>query len=152
MFVPFRITMAALTLTAAPVAHGQPVDPSLDRSEDSEAVCRADAPPLQCGPGFWIGPLEICSWGPINPRLSHDEYSGMPVLVIQLDEGLQYALAAVTAERIGQHLPFRLDGRTLTNPVVSEEIMSGELQISGPDMEELAQLQAALQGCGAAAG
>jgi preprotein translocase subunit SecD len=140
--------MAALALAAAPVAHGRPADPAQNPYAESEAVCRADTPPLECGPGFWIGPLAICAEGSVDAKMSFDEWSGLPVLLIRLDDRLADALATLTAERIGQRLPIRVNGRTLTDPMVRDAIPGGSLQISGPDMEELMRLQIMLQDCG----
>lgn len=114
---------------------------------ESERQCNVDDPAPECGPGAWLGPLSICSDMTATTRLSVDEWSGLPVLIIDLDERLHAALAELTAGMIAKPLPLRIDGRTIIAPYVNEPITKGSLQVTGPDMKELNQVQASLARC-----
>lgn len=139
---------ALLTLSLTPVGHAAPAEaPAALGTQTDDAVCAATDRTPECGPGVWLGPLAICESGLVTTRLLNDEYSGLPVLIIDLDGRLRDALAKLTADRVGQPLPLRIDGRTLIAPVVNEPIVAGSLQVSGPDMPELERLRLALQRC-----
>lgn len=147
----FQAAFAALAMIANPAVQDRPTAaPVPDPIEVSDAVCRADDAPLECGPGVWLGPLEICAAGSVTTDFAFDEW-GLPVLNLAFDDRLRVTVAKVTYDHVGRVLPLRLDGRTLTAPYVREAIPGGHVQISGLDMAEAQRLQAALKPCAPAA-
>ena len=146
----FRSTMVlALSLASVQAfcAEPSPSTRTADEGRQMEGHCGTDDPAPECGPGIWIGPLAICGSTLVESRLSQDEWSGLPVLIIDLDGQLREALAELTADMVGRPLPLRFNGRTLIEPIVNEPITAGSLQISGPALEELQAVQTALRKC-----
>ncbi len=56
---------------------------------------------------------------------------GMPVVNIRLTPRGRTLFAETTKRWLGKPMPIRLDGRLLSEPVVVETILGGELQILG---------------------
>ncbi|NIJ35768.1 preprotein translocase subunit SecD [Sphingopyxis panaciterrae] len=139
----------ALSLIAAPslAAEPMPAAPATEHGQPIEPRCGAGDQAPECGPGIWIGPLAICGSQLVNARLSQDEWSGLPVLIIDLDGPLRAALAELTTNMVGRPLPLRFNGKTVIAPIVNEPITAGSLQISGSTLEELQVLQTTLHQC-----
>lgn len=140
---------AALMIAFTPHGYAQPVDdqPAVDQAPATSGICSVDDPAPECGPGVWLGPMTICSAMKVVTRISYEEWSGRPVLIIDLDESLRSMLAELTTRLIGKPLPLRIDGRTIVEPFVNEPITEGSLMISGPDIAELKATEGALQIC-----
>lgn len=56
---------------------------------------------------------------------------GMPVVNIRLTPAGRALFGETTKRWLGKPMPIRLDGRILSEPVVVEPILGGEIQISG---------------------
>lgn len=139
----------ALSLIAAPSLAAEPLPPA-PATEDGKPVephCGLDDRTPECGPGIWIGPLAICGSQLVDARLSQDDWSGLPVLIIDLDGQLRDAFAELTTNLVGRPLPLRFNGKTVIAPIVNEPITAGSLQISGSTLEELKALQTTLREC-----
>lgn len=148
--LPLRSTMAlALSLMASQPLYAEPSPsaPMPGEGQQTQEGCDINDPAPECGPGIWIGPLAICGSPLVETRLSRDEWSGLPVLVIDLGGPLRDALAELTTKLVGRPLPLRVNGKTLVEPLVNEPITAGSLQISGSTLEELEAIQTALRQC-----
>ncbi|MGH6631980.1 SecDF P1 head subdomain-containing protein [Sphingopyxis sp.] len=149
MFLFRSALILALSLagTQAPGAEPSLSAPATGDEPQTTDRCSTDNPAPECGPGIWIGSLSICGPASVESRLSQDEWSGLPVLTIDLDARLGTALAELTTSLVGKPLPLRFNGTTLIEPIVNEPITGGSLMISGPGLEEMKALQTALRQC-----
>lgn len=138
---------ASFAQADAPAAEPPLSDAAAAEAQQTSAICAADDPARECGPGVWIGPLAICGPAPVETQLSHDEWSGLPILTVDLGEPLRDALAELTTKMVGHPLPVRFNGKTLVAPIVNEPITGGSVQIAGSDLEELTAIQTVLRQC-----
>ena len=91
--------------------------------------------------GGWLGPLRLCG---IDAAVRNDEQDlGAPALTVKLPPDQRSALARLTEGLIGKRVAFRADGETIYIGVV-ESISSGELQISGPALDQLERMKAVI--------
>jgi preprotein translocase subunit SecD len=60
-----------------------------------------------------------------------DQSSGSPVVSIKLRSSSGAAFAKFTADRIGEQIELKIDGKTVTSPIIRDAIYGGQLQISG---------------------
>ncbi|HYG28897.1 MAG TPA: hypothetical protein VD887_01645 [Allosphingosinicella sp.] len=113
------------------------------------AAAPAPAPSVEAAPGrgLWIGAIELCRETVAAARLTPDPIDGAPALYVLLRPEVHPLLERETAARVGRTLALRLDGRTLSEPVVREPIAGGHAQLTGLGPEAAAARRAALGPC-----
>lgn len=79
---------------------------------------------------FTIGGERFAHEDIIDARAQPD-LSGVPVILITFEPPAAARIQQLTAARIGQTLPFVLDGRTLVEPLIQEAIPGDSIQLSG---------------------
>lgn len=89
----------------------------------------------------WAGPLQLCRANVESAKLIRDSSTGRPALSVRLTAALKTSLARITELSVGRQLPIRLDGAVIARPIVSEPIVAGEFEVSGPaDSDALTRL------------
>lgn len=108
----------------------------------------AAASPSEAGAerGLWLGTIPLCRETVAEAVLAADELDGRPALALTPGPELRAALERETADRVGEPLPLRLDGRVLAEPVVREPLTAGNVHLSGLD-DVAAVRRAALAPC-----
>ena len=114
---------------------------------DPEPISLPAQPDATQEQGLWIDELEICSAEPVTAEQGFDEWGNVPVVNLRLPPALAQRFAALTARKVGQPLAIRYNGRTISAPIVNEPITAGQVQISGLNFQEAAQLSADLNSC-----
>jgi preprotein translocase subunit SecD len=104
----------------------------------------AAAPPPR--PGLWIGPIHACRSTVAEVVVAENEVDGLPNAVIRFRPDAAEALHRVTAARVGEAMPVRLDGRVILAPIVREPITGGEVQITPIAADEAEAIRAAALG------
>lgn len=87
-----------------------------------------------------IGPLEFTAEDDVDVTVENDMYGGYVLHISLPDEGAA-ALAEVTEQSLGQPLALKINGETVSSPVVQEPILGGKLQVTGAfSREEVAAM------------
>ncbi|MEQ3649856.1 hypothetical protein [Hyphomonas sp.] len=123
------LTLAALSLLPA-------CEPADDTLRLTMPACRP--------PGIAQGILTIgdTRFAPYQVQASAvTDATGRPALSIHLDETGAEKLESITAARMGDVVPLRVDTQTIMTPRVLETITGGEILVAGDfDMDELKAL------------
>jgi preprotein translocase subunit SecD len=109
------------------------------------AVAAQEAQPVQVyarDRGLWLGPLPLCSESVASVTFVQDE-AGFPQLSISLRPQWRLALERLTTRFVARQIPVRLNGRTVTAPVITEPITDGAVAISGGEAGLLVRMRAA---------
>lgn len=80
--------------------------------------------------GLWIGPIRLCR-GSVESASPVRGPDGSAALLLTMRPEAGERFAALTARRVGKTLAIRLDGRTLSEPLINEPILGGTVHISG---------------------
>lgn len=78
-----------------------------------------------------------------------DTQTGQPTIGLQFNEGGKKAFAEATTKYVGQKIAIKMDGKTLTDPVVQSPITNGEATITGESSLAQAQQTAGVINAGA---
>lgn len=105
-----------------------------------------EAAPAEGERGLWIGPVHVCR-NSIETASAIRDPDGSRALLVTLEPAAGQLLARATAGRVGRKLPIRLDGRTLSEPVINEPILGGRAQVSGLAEDVDAAARAAREPC-----
>lgn len=97
-------------------------------------------------PSLWIGPLQACRSTVAEVIVGENEIDGLPSAVIRFRSDAAEALHRITAARVNEAMPVRLDGRLVLAPIVREPITGGEVQITPVAAAEAAAIRAAALG------
>ena len=136
----FAAVAASIAVVVAAMRCNSPrVRPALAKAAALAAlgVSTAAAPP---GPpsreqGLWIGPIPVCRDTVTQAEEGRDSDTSEPIVVITLMSHWHGRLHAETRRLVEQPLPIRIDGETISEPIVREPIANGKLQVTttGPD-------------------
>jgi preprotein translocase subunit SecD len=64
-------------------------------------------------------------------QTAYDQRTGEPVITFKMSPASQKLFAQLTLKNVGHKLAMRVDGQTLSEPVIREPILGGFGQISG---------------------
>jgi hypothetical protein len=135
MAAPSPFLLAVLAASALSACAGAPAEPVAAGAEAAAGER-----------GLWIGPVRLCR-DTIESASSVRDVDGSAALLVTLKPAAQEEFARWTAGRVGATLPIRLDGRTLSEPVINEPILGGRAQISGLSGDVEAAARAAKGPC-----
>lgn len=107
------------------------------------AAPAATAPPR---PGLWIGPIHACRSTVAEAAVTENEIDGLPSAVIRFRADAAEALHRITAARVNEAMPVRLDGRLILAPIVREPIAGGLIQVTPIEAAEAEAIRAAALG------
>jgi hypothetical protein len=97
--------------------------------------------------GAWIGPIRLCGDTVAGAIIDRD-IDGMAILSLTFRPDSAPLLGRETLRRLNARLPVILDGRSVSEPMVMEPILGGQIQLRGPDAPELEAIRrAALGSC-----
>ena len=80
----------------------------------------------------------------IDAGLDREPRTGAVIVTFTMSKASQAAFARFTQENMGRKVEFRVDGKTVSTPLIREPILSGSGQISGVKPEEARDLAARL--------
>ncbi|MGH6787870.1 MAG: SecDF P1 head subdomain-containing protein [Novosphingobium sp.] len=92
--------------------------------------------------GVWVGDLKLCRDTVTGAVPGTSPYDLSPVLTLRLNEAAARRFGIMTGALVGRPLAVRVNGRVVMEPTVTEPILGGEVQITGPDeaaMREIAR-------------
>jgi preprotein translocase subunit SecD len=78
-----------------------------------------------------IAASEPLSIGLVRASLDFDQRTGEPIITFVMTEASGRAFADLTTRSFGKPVEIRIDGRTMSKPVIREPILGGRGQISG---------------------
>lgn len=96
--------------------------------------------------GLWVGTIQLCR-GSVETASPVRDPDGSAALLVTMRPEARERFAALTAERVGKTLAIRLDGRTLSEPLINEPILGGAARISGLPGDVEAAARAARAPC-----
>lgn len=91
--------------------------------------------------GLWLGPIKLCSASVVDSRIERIEWTGQDALNLTLTPPATEIWGRITSRAVNLKLNVSLDGKTISSPNVNEEILSGELTLSGPELRILQEAQ-----------
>ena len=93
-----------------------------------------------------MGPIKLCRDSVVSAARTKDEISGGDLLLVTLTEDGRARLAALTRQSVGLPLIIRIDGQTVSEPIVMEPIDSGQFQFNVMNVSMMKRWQARLEG------
>ena len=115
-------------------------------ASDPPGAARTEAVPADGERGLWIGPVHLCR-DSIEAASAIRDIDGSRALLVRFKPAARLDFARWTAGQVGRKLAIRLDGRTLSEPVINEPILGGMAQISGLSQDVEAAARAAKGPC-----
>jgi len=97
--------------------------------------------------GLWFGALPLCGGGLVKAELVADSYTAAESVTITLSPDKAIELGTLTRRHVGHALALREGGRVVMEPIIQEPIEGGQVQISGPERDELDRVIAAAEAC-----
>lgn len=91
--------------------------------------------------GIWIGPMRLCQGMVKQATLSSGTIGNQPILEIELDRIAWPALSEITSRAVNGELAVRMNGNVILQPRVHEALESGQLALTGPNLETLKAVQ-----------
>lgn len=98
--------------------------------------------------GLWLGPIKLCSASVVASKIEQIEWTGQDSLNLTLTPPATEIFGRITSRAVNLKLNVSLDGKTISSPNVNEEIWSGGVTLSGPELRILQEVQrASSQAC-----
>jgi preprotein translocase subunit SecD len=85
-----------------------------------------------------------------SAAVGYDQRTAEPIIALRMTRESGRAFAELTKNNVGRPMQLRVDGRTLSKPVIREPILGGSVQISGNFAPKEAEDLAARLSAGAA--
>ncbi len=91
-----------------------------------------------------LAQLELCDESVFEAYSSIDEVTGEPALFVTLSGEGSEKLAAMTTQSVGQTMQIVIGSTVVSEPMILEPILGGQIQINGPSDEDFARIEAAV--------
>ncbi|QJB68349.1 SecDF P1 head subdomain-containing protein [Parasphingorhabdus halotolerans] len=116
------------------------VDPAVQPSKQNDCYKPADAAVVEETPTFHLTPEKVHS-----ASASLDPITATPVLQLTLTDVGNTEFVKLQRCKIGKRIAIYIDGKMVSEPVLMEPILGGEIVISGSfTTEELVEIQSSL--------
>ena len=112
--------------------------------------CLAAAAPVAAGAqraaqsrGLWIGPVPACAGTVAGVTIGADEFGAQLNVNMTFRPAWREALGRETSRQVGRPMIMRLDGRTISSPIVREAITGGVIALAGFTPRQAERVRAA---------
>jgi preprotein translocase subunit SecD len=100
------------------------------------------------GRGLWIGPVPACAGTVAGVTIGADESGAQLNVNMTFLPAWREALGRETSRLVGRPMIMRLDGRTISSPIVREPITGGMIALAGFTRRQAESIRAAaLRAC-----